>query len=347
MNETRLEVANFIPDLQEALDRYAIERARLVVPGLIAKIALLSHDTTDREPGDPTLINTYLVPGKAEKADEVTEAYVFRTTNFWECTDQIDQYCNQHRLGEYKQLVVISPHMVMSDISALSVIMRAGEYRHIRSVEDTYQFISRMIAYVNFINPLFRPKLIQRLTNHRPTNALDDLVLPTGNAVQVFQETASTHKLWDIYEDEMHKSNKTTLLQRARFAKARRIEAPDNQELILIAPSATRTKLVNKKPHNQYQIGYISQRTLGMLRKFYEAGVPIIPIGISYSVPNISLKALPKTQIKLHLGDPIMLSANSDPNKFDYLIHQLIQECAEGVISKNSTVYWEPKPKNR
>lgn len=338
-----IEVPRFNPELQGALDQYAIERAGASVPGLVAKLGLAEIDLNKRELGHPTLLSTHQVPASSiEIADNAIETFSRRILNFNECVRQADKYCADHGLDQPGQtLIVMTPHMVMPDTTAMSMIMRAGINGEIRNIQDMYMFVSRMIAYINFINPLFGVPGVKNLVKPEPKSALEKIVLTSGNGVQIFQDTTTTQILWSRHEQEMDKSNRTTLLQTSRHMKLRRQEEPSAQQILFIAPTATRTKKIDGK----YKLGYISDKTIAMLKRYSDGGAIIIPAGLSYFVPVAYVASPFKTRIKMHLEDPICAGQDLNNEDFEHLIKSALENTVKAIIDSRSPIYWEEKPK--
>lgn len=325
--------------LQDSFDNLFGKRSA-VAGGLLGRIAIKTHGLTDRPDDDPTLASNVFHPADGDKTDQELDRVLSRIYRNNRLVGEMDRYTEKHKLKDYDKLVMICPHVVMSDVLALGALSLTGKLGKDREASDNYFFLSRLIAYIDYKYPLLQ---------EQKRNIFRDHALPLANAVQVVPETSSTQVLREDKESErlITTSNKKALLNMIRHKKDRET-VRTGQEITFIAPTGSRLKTKRTSAGKVVQMEPISELTLELLYKSYKDGVPIVPAGLNFSSIMFFMPGPVKQNFKLYLDKPIIkdnsidLTSPEHRQHFNDRIKSTILLCANAV-SKRSVV---PAPEN-
>ena len=335
------------PDLQTASDAFFTERARLSVPGKLGEWALADHQLVDRPDNDPTLLDNKFFSADMANRPYAEHVFLRKVGNLKNVLSKLNHTIDKHGLKDHSNITIVMPHVVMQDAATLPILIGQSSLGEGRTIEDNYIIISRLIPYINYLNPI--KQLVNRVVpsvDATPANAFDKLVKPVGNVVQIFPETESTKPLFEKYALEIGRYNVRALREMREHQDSRACVA--KQQIKFVPPNASRTKKEGDKNDKIYAMEYVSRSTVRMLYKDHKKGIPIWPIGINYSPAMIYLPGFPPQDIKLHSVKPIMPDDDYDVRRlmneetFEQLLLSSLVQSAQKVVKH--PVYQKPRP---
>ena len=357
----------FVPDLQTASDIFFVERARHSVPGMIAEFALVDYPIINREPDDPTLLENKFFPADIDNQPYAEHAFLRKVGNLKEVVGTLNKATKEYGLEEYPEITAIMPHLVMQDAVTIPMLIGQSRLGEGRTVEDNYIIISRLIPYIQYLNPLRRvispivsSEPISRLIPYikylnplrlvvspfdpnEPINSFERHVRPMGNILQIFPETESTKPLFEVYASDIGRYNVRAIKEMEEHKKVQKIKG--NQQIVFVPPSASRTKSVGHGRDKHYDIEYVSGNTVKRLYNDHKRGKPIWPIGINYNPNFIYMPGFPPQNIRLDCVKPIMPKDQPlHEEVFEKLLMSKILESAKSVT--HSVVSQKPRPQS-
>ena len=331
----------FVPDLQTASDIFFVERARHSVPGMIAEFALVDYPIINREPDDPTLLENKFFPADIDNQPYAEHAFLRKVGNLKEVVGTLNKATKEYGLEEYPEITAIMPHLVMQDAVTIPMLIGQSRLGEGRTVEDNYIIISRLIPYIQYLNPLRR--VISPIVSSEPINSFERHVRPMGNILQIFPETESTKPLFEVYASDIGRYNVRAIKEMEEHKKVQKIKG--NQQIVFVPPSASRTKSVGHGRDKHYDIEYVSGNTVKRLYNDHKRGKPIWPIGINYNPNFIYMPGFPPQNIRLDCIKPIMPKDQPlHEEVFEKLLMSKILESAKSVT--HSVVSQKPRPQS-
>ena len=331
----------FVPDLQTASDIFFVERARHSVPGMIAEFALVDYPIINREPDDPTLLENKFFPADIDNQPYAEHAFLRKVGNLKEVVGTLNKATKEYGLEEYPEITAIMPHLVMQDAVTIPMLIGQSRLGEGRTVEDNYIIISRLIPYIQYLNPLRR--VISPIVPSEPINSFERHVRPMGNILQIFPETESTKPLFEVYASDIGRYNVRAIKEMEEHKKVQKIKG--NQQIVFVPPSASRTKSVGHGRDKHYDIEYVSGNTVKRLYNDHKRGKPIWPIGINYNPNFIYMPGFPPQNIRLDCVKPIMPKDQPlHEEVFEKLLMSKILESAKSVT--HSVVSQKPRPQS-
>jgi hypothetical protein len=328
--------------LQEASDTFFVHRAKLSLPGKLGEWALVDHPVVDRPSDDPTLLENKFFPADLENRPYAEHAFIRKVGNLREIIGTINGTVKRYDLAKYPALTIIMPHVVMQDAATLPILMGQSTLGEGRTIEDNYIIVSRLIPYIDYINPVRRGLgRLPFVRTTQPINAFNQLVRPVGNIAQIFPETESTQPLFNTHKKEIISHNTRSIGAMNNYLRSRASVAQQVQKYI--SPSASRTKKEGKRSRAKYAQEYVSESTMKMLHKDHRKGIPVWPIGINYWPVAIYTPGFPSQTIKLHSVEPIMPRDNPlSIEEFEKQVLSGLLKSALAVVDR--PVFQKPRP---